>query len=314
MPLSCLLIIVGFVLLGKGADLLVTGASSLAKRYGISDLVIGLTIVALGTSAPEAVVSFLSAASGNSGMALGNIIGSNIANLCLVLGIAGVIMPIRIHRGTVWKEIPYCLFTSCLLLVILTLFNDNALVSRIEAAALLLALGVYVSFMFTAASEPPTGEPKQSGRHLWVLCVMIVGGLAGLVFGGDLIVKNAIKVAGRIGLSQELIGITIVALGTSLPEMATAVVAVLKGNVDVAVGNVVGSNILNTCFVLGGAAMIRPIPVGAVFTVDAIVIVLASLLLFVYMFTGRKLKLDKWEAVIFLLMYAAYMGFAVVRG
>lgn len=314
MLLHFFLILVGFASLGKGADLLVTGASSLAKRYGISDLVIGLSIVALGTSAPEAVVSFMSAATGNSGIALGNIIGSNIANMCLVLGVAGMIMPIRMTRGTVWREIPYCLFTSCMLLVILAMFNGSAMVSRIEAAVLLLALGVYASFMFMGPSEPPTGEPKQSGRRVWALYAMIAGGFAGLMFGGDLIVKNAVKVASGMGLSQELIGITIVAFGTSLPEMATAIVAVLKGNVDVAVGNVVGSNILNTCFVLGGAAMIRPIPVGSIFLIDAIVIVVASLLLFVYMFTGGRRRLDKWQAVIFLAMYAAYMGFAVVRG
>jgi len=314
MLLACLLILIGFVLLTKGADFLVTGASSLAKHCGVSDLVIGLTIVALGTSAPEAVVSFMSAATGNSGIALGNVVGSNIANICLVLGVAGMIMPLQMQRGTVWKEIPFCLFTAVLLLLAVAFFNKNALVSRGEAVVLLITLGAYLWYMFHAAANPATGVKKQSDQNMGVLSLMILGGILALMFGGDLIVKNAIKVAEHMGLSQEFIGLTIVALGTSLPEMATAVVAVKKKNVDVAVGNVVGSNIFNTCFVLGGAAMIHPIPNGADFKTDAIAIIVASILLFVFMFTGKKLKLDRWEALIFLLMYAAYIGFAVVRG
>lgn len=313
MLVSVTLILTGFVLLAKGAELLVEGACAIARRYRVPDLVIGLTVVALGTSSPELVVCLVSAARGTDGITIGNIMGSNIANLCLVLGVAGLLMPVTIARGTVWKEIPFCVATSVLLLVIVSLFNRTHLVTRWESLVLLGVLGAYLFFMFRAAQEPPTGTPRQRTSGIAASAAMVGIGLAGLMLGGELIVRNCTALAARFGLSEGVVGVTIVAIGTSLPELATSVTSILKGKADIAVGNVVGSNILNTCFVLGASAMIRPVDAPATFSVDALVAVAASIALFFFMFTGKKLKVDRWEAVLFLSMYVAYMGFAVYR-
>ncbi|MFC1497738.1 calcium/sodium antiporter [Verrucomicrobiota bacterium] len=307
-------IALGFVLLIKGANVLVDGSSSLAKRYGISDIVIGLTIVAMGTSAPELVVSVIAAIKGNSGIAIGNVMGSNIANICLVMGGAGIIMPMVIRKETVKQEIPFCFITAVLLLIVLLFFNNPFLVSRIEAIVLLASLGVYIFFMMRSAKKSSIGPIKTESLDPAAAVIMIAGGLLGLMLGGNLIVKNAVAIAEKLNVSQEMIGLTIVALGTSLPELATAIAAVLKNKPDIAVGNVVGSNIINTGLVLGTAAVINPITSSKEFLADSLILVAASFAIFLFMFTGKKNKLDRWEAVILLLGYFGYMAYVIGRG
>ena len=308
------LILLGFLLLGKGADILVDGASSLARRFRVSDLVVGLTVVALGTSAPELVVSVLSSIRGNGGIALGNVLGSNIANLGLILGIAGIVRPITIRKGAFWREIPFCLGAALVLAAMLAPTRSPFVINRLEGLLLLVGLGVYLVFMLRTAAPPrPTAKPRKQ-RHAGIAAAMILVGLVGLVVGGEIIVRAAARIAGQFGISQEMIGLTIVALGTSLPELATALVSMLKGRTDMAIGNVVGSNIINTGLVLGAAGTIQPLAVGRDVLPDAGVAVLAALLLFFAMFTGRRRRLDRWEAVVLVLLYGSYLGFTVWRG
>ena len=315
MILDVVFVLAGFVLLGKGANLLVDGASSLARRFCVSDLVVGLTVVALGTSAPELVVSVLSSVRGNSGIALGNVLGSNIANICLVLGVAGLISPIVIRKGVFWREIPFCVGAAVLLLLVLVPTRSPVTVSRLEGILLLLGLIVYLVFMFRTAAPPrPTAAPAKEKRHPGTAAWMVFAGLVGLVLGGEIIVHGAIDIAEQIGVSQEMIGLTVVALGTSLPELATALISMLKGKTDMAIGNVVGSNIINTSLVLGTAATIQPLAVEKLVLPDAGVAVLAALMLFFAMFTGKRQRLDRWEAVILILLYLGYVGFTVWRG
>lgn len=313
MVIESILIFIGFVLLIKGADVLVDGACSIAKRHNISDLVVGLTIVAFGTSAPELAVSTISSFKGNSEIALGNVLGSNIANLCLVLGVCGVIAPIAIKKGTVWREIPFCLAIAVMLLCVVMVNNVPFTISREEAVILIAGLAAYVLFMFRTAKESPTGPIDQRLRRPIIAAGMVFTGLVALLFGGLLIVRNCINIAEQLGVSETMMAVTIVALGTSLPELAVSVAAVLKGKPEIAVGNVVGSNILNTCLVLGVAATIRPLATVNSFTLDAQIAAMASLMLFLFMFTGKKRKLDRWEAMLFLVVYAGYIGYAIYR-
>lgn len=309
-------ILIGFVLLAKGADVLVDGACSIAQRFGVSDLIVGLTVVALGTSAPELVVSVASALKETDGITLGTILGSNIANLCLVLGVAGLIAPMTIRRGAVWREIPFCVGMAGLLLLALAVNSGGYALSRFEAVVIFSAFVGYLWFTFRSARlEPhPARTPRGPDRRLSIAAVMVGGGLAALILGGETIVRNCVKLAEYFGLSEGVVGITIVALGTSLPELATAISSVAKGRVDLAVGNVVGSNILNVGMVLAVSGLIRPMRGDAAFAVDAAVGVGAALLLFFFMFTGKKHRIDRWEAALFLLTYAGYMAFAIYRG
>jgi cation:H+ antiporter len=314
MLLNLLLVAVGFALLIKGADFLVDSASAIAKRFNVSELVIGLTIVAFGTSTPELVVSSLSAFSGNSGIAIGNVLGSNVANICLVLGVGGIILPITISKHLIWKEIPFCALTSLALVLIVLFFNSPYLVSRYEALILLLLLGVYTFYMFK--SVKPTRQQKKTikQKHIIILILMLLGGLAGLIFGGQLIVENAIAVAKALKVSEELIGVTIIAVGTSLPEVATSVMSVIKKKPGIAVGNVVGSNILNTCLVLGTAALIKPIVPIQPLVFDAFFALAALGLLFVFMFLWNKYTLDRIKSSILLACYVVYILLAIYRG
>lgn len=313
MIVASILVLVGFVLLVKGADVLVDGACSIAKRCNVSDLVVGLTIVALGTSTPELVVTIISVLKGSSGIALGNVLGSNIANLCLILGIAGVLSPIAIRKSTVWREIPFCLGIAVLLLFVVAFHNLSFLISRKEAFLLLGGFVAYMVFMLSSAKELPIGVVEPSAGKPIVAVLMILGGLGGLIIGGELIVRSCVNIAIGLGVSEALIGVTIVAIGTSLPELTTSIVAVLKGKPNIAVGTVVGSNILNTCLVLGTAAAIRPIAATGSFVMDAWTAAIASLMLFFFMFTGKRQKLDRWEALLFLAVYVGYIGYAIYR-
>ncbi len=314
------LLVVGFVLLVKGADWLVEGASSVGRRLRVSDLVIGLTVVAFGTSAPELFVNLAASIKGNAAIAIGNIVGSNIANILLILGVASLIYPLAVGRGTVWKEIPLSLLAAVLLGV---MANDRWIdggqenvLGRIDG---LVFLSFFIIFLYYTANIAKRIEgmeevvpQKQFSVPRSVL--MIIAGLAGLVLGGHWVVKGAVRIAEQAGVSESLIGLTVVAVGTSLPELATSAVAAYKKNVEIAVGNVVGSNIFNIFFVLGISAMVKPLEFAGGGNLDIGMAVLASLLLFVCMFIGKKHLMERWQGAVFLAMYAGYIGWLVHRG
>ena len=303
------LLLAGFVLLIKGADWLVKGASALAKKYRVSDLAIGLTVVSFGTSAPELVVNVYSSVQDHQDIVFANVFGSNMFNLFAILGIAGLITPLMVQSGTVWKEIPFSLFA---MIIIFVLGNDlitdgNQVVSRADAFVLLASFSLFLYYIYRQMRSDRTETFAQS-KQLTALKItlFIVLGLAGLVFGGRLVVTTAIGLATAFGVSEKIIGFTIVAAGTSLPELATSVVAAYRKNNDIAVGNIVGSNIFNILFILGISAMIRPLNYNPAFNTDIYLVSAGTLLLFLAMFLGGKKRLDRWEAAVLLLVYVVY--------
>lgn len=315
MLLSLLLIIVGFVALIFGANWLVDGASGLAKKHNVSDLVIGLTIVAFGTSAPELVVNTVASVDGYSDIIVGNIIGSNNFNLFLILGIAALIYPIVVHSSTAKREIPLSLIVA---VVLFALANDfflhaNSVISRLDGIILLLAFFGFIYYIF---KQMKTEKPQEisvahkSNFHIWK---MIVLGLAGLIIGGKLVVDYSVDIAADLGVSQKIIGLTIVAAGTSLPELMTSVVAALKKNSDIAIGNVIGSNIFNILLIIGVSAIINPIAYNQDFNLDFTLLIGGTAFLILALFTGKKGKLGRWEAAVLVAFYLFYMIYLVVR-
>lgn len=313
MTLPIIFILVGFILLIKGSDIFIDGSCAIAKRYNISDFIIGMTLVAFGTSAPEMAVSIISAIKGNSGIALGNVLGSNMANICIILGIIAIITPITIRKSIVWREIPFCLGTAIVLAVILATNNIPFLVSRIEAAILLAGLVVYIFFMLMPEQQEMIPEAETHQHTLIIAAIMTIGGIVALIFGGNIVVKNSITIAQSFGVSEGMIGLTIVALGTSLPELAASLTALKKGKPDIIIGNIVGSNILNTCLVLGSAAIIKPLSETKSFILDGSVAMVAALLLFIFMFIGKKHQLCRWKGILLIALYAGYMGYVIYR-
>jgi cation:H+ antiporter len=318
------LFILGFVLLIKGADYLIDGSSSLAKKMGISPLIIGLTIVAFGTSMPEMVVNVISALKGNTDVALGNVIGSNIVNILLILGLTAAIVPLSVKFSTVWKEIPYSLLAA---VVLLLLCNDvlidrarESVLTRSDGIILLLFFAGFLYYVFKMAFKSikdNEAKPEEIGktRSIPICLLMIAGGLTGLIFGGKWVVDGAIAIATKFGVSQFLISVTIVSLGTSLPELVTCIMAAYKKEYDISIGNVVGSNIFNIFFVLGTTVVIRPITLPPGLNADIGFLIIATLLLFKFMFLGRsKHVLDRWEGVFFLFLYILYLIYLVLRG
>lgn len=312
MFLSILLLAAGFVLLIIGADKLVEGAASLARRYRIPDIVIGLTIVAFGTSAPELVVNAFASANGNSAIVMGNVIGSNIFNILAILGIASLIYPLAVQKSTTWIEIPLALMAALVAFTVAgDLIFDHApagIVTRTEGMVLLAFFIIYLVYNFQVAKTSHI-ENDSAAKVLSLLksSLFIAAGLAGLFFGGKFIVDNAVKIASSLGVSDRVISLTIVSVGTSLPELATSVIAARKKNVDIAIGNVVGSNIFNIFFILGVSAVIRPAGVAEAASFDMLVNILASVLLFLFIFTGRGRKLQRAEGMILLLLYIIYV-------
>lgn len=316
---TVLFLLLGFAFLIKGADFMVEGASSLAKRWGISPLVIGLTVVAFGTSAPELIVSVLSSLNGSSDIAVGNVLGSNIANILLILGIAAIITPLGVSKGTVWKEIPLSLLA---ILVLGVIGNDVLIdggtlssVSRIDGLILLAFFIIFLYYTYGISKVQGDNAASEIKERKALISVgMVALGLLGLIFGGKWVVDSAIEIATGFGLSEQLVGLTIVAVGTSLPELVTSAVAAYKKNVDIAVGNVVGSNLFNVFFVLGTSAVINPLNFNTTLNLDIGVAVFASLLLFVFMFLGKKHHLERFQGVFFILTYVAYVAYLVMRG
>lgn len=312
MLLPLILLAAGFGLLIKGADWLVDGASSVARKQRISELSIGLTIVAFGTSAPELVVNSLSSIRGLSDITLGNVIGSNILNILLILGVSGLVFPLVVQHKTTWKEIPLSLLA---VLILLFLANDSFLglgdnkVSRIDGIVLLVFFGGFMYYILRSmkAEKLVVTDFQDSNQPLGKSLVYILLGLAGLIIGSKLVIDNAVEIATSLGMSEKLIGLTLVSAGTSLPELVTSVVAAFRKKTDIAVGNVIGSNIFNIFLILGISGIIRPISFSPSFNNDLIVLGLATLFLFIAMFSGKKYKLDRWEAGLLLAAYLAYL-------
>jgi cation:H+ antiporter len=314
------LFVAGFVILIKGADVLVNGSSSLARRFNVSDLVIGLTVVAFGTSAPELFVNIIASLNGNTGIAIGNVIGSNTANILLILGASSLVYPIRVTMGTVWKEIPFSLLSVIALGVMVNgqLINNTGQNSleRSDGLLLLLFFIIFIYYTFSIASkmDDVSGKVSVTEYTLFRSSIMIILGFICLTVGAKWIVDGAVHIAEGFGMSENLIGLTIVAFGTSLPELASSLAAAYIKNVDIAVGNVVGSNIFNILFVLGISSLIKPLPFAGSSNVDIAVVIFASLLLFFSMFTGKRHTLDRWQGALFLASYVIYITFLIYAG
>ena len=315
--LTYFLFLVGFVLLIKGADWLVDGSSSVARKLKISNIVIGLTIVAFGTSAPELIVNIMASIRGNSDIAIGNIVGSNIANILLILGISAIIFPLAVKKGTVFKEIPL----SLLAVVALWFMANDVLLDGASANT----LGVIDGFIFIlffiiflyytfGISKSKNKEDKAKEFKTSSSVFLILIGIAALTIGGNWIVEGAIMIAKHLGISEALIGLTIVAIGTSLPELATSAVAAYKKNPDIAIGNVVGSNIFNIFWILGVSALIHPIRFAPIMNFDIYFLVFTTAFLFISMFIGKKHLLERWQGVLFILTYVAYITYLIIRG
>jgi cation:H+ antiporter len=317
MIIPFILLAIGLLAVIKGADFLIDGASSLAKRLNVPEIVIGLTIVAFGTSAPELVVNVFSSIAGKSELVLGNIIGSNVFNTLLILGVAGLIYPLEVRRNSVRKEIPFSLFAGVIMFI---LANDQLLfkgavnrLTRIDGLILLALFGVFLYYTFGLSKIKAANSDEIKLYSLLKTWIFIIIGFAGLFLGGKLLVDNAVVIARKLLVSEKLIGLTIVAAGTSLPELATSAVAAFKKRYDLAVGNVVGSNIFNILFILGVSTQISPVQYSTAFNLDLCIFGLGTLLLFAAMFTGKSRKLDRWEAIILLVTYIFYTVYIIVR-
>lgn len=325
MFLNLIYILAGLVVLVFGAEWLVRGASSLAGKLRVSPLVIGLTVVAFGTSMPELTVNITSVLKGSSDIAIGNVIGSNIANILLILGVSALITPLVVKSSTVWKEIPFALLGVFLLFV---LGNDHFfnglppdVIARTDGIALLALMVIFMYYIFgIAKSDRETTKSETVDEKIAIYsgarsAVYIFSGLAGLIFGGRLLVEGAVDLASAAGLSESLIGLTVVGIGTSLPEMAASIVAARKGHADIAVGNIIGSNIFNVFWIIGLSSTILPLPVSRNSSIDMLVAIGATLLLFVLLLSRHKQhKLTRGNGAVFLLVYATYIVYLVQRG
>ena len=303
------LLVVGFVLLVWGADWLVDGASGLAKRFQVSNLVIGLTIVAMGTSMPELVVNLASMGNGSTDLAITNVLGSNILNIFLILGSTSLLYPIVSQATSRKVDIPLAALAGVLVLLF-GLFCDG--IPRWGGILLLL---VFVGYMYYTSCHAKAGceqEETFQPMKLWRALLLIVLGLAGLVLGGEMIVKSAVHIAEKAGVSEALIGLTIVALGTSLPELATSLIAAAKKNCDIAIGNVVGSNIFNVFMILGCSATIKPLPSYTGFILDSIMAALGCVLVWIFVMTNRQHQIRWWHGAILLIVYGGYLGWRLV--
>ncbi len=316
MPTQILLLVFGFVMLIKGATWLVDGASALAKRYNVSNLTIGLTVVAFGTSAPELAVNAFASVFNHQDIVFGNVIGSNNFNLFLILGIVGLITPLTVQSSTVWKEIPFS-FLAIIILALLVndfIFSDLNVLSRIDGSILLIMFLIFLYYVYQQLKKDQTDTIIiESSLTSLKITIYIVLGLASLIIGGIIAVDNASKLALTLGVSEKIVGLTIVAAGTSLPELTTSVVAALKKNNDIAVGNIIGSNIFNIFLILSVSSIIRPIPYDLRFNTDLLLLAGGTLFLFLAMFTGKRKKLDRWEAAILLVTFIAYTTFLILQ-
>ena len=308
MLIELVLLVIGFFMLIKGADIFVEGAAGIAAKFGIPQLVIGLTIVAMGTSAPEAAVSITAALKGTADITIGNVVGSNIINILVILGVTALIVAVAVQQSTVRYEIPFVILVTIVLLVMGAL---DGKIGRLDGVILWALFIVYLIYLFLMAKHGREEEETQMDAPVWKLLLFVVIGAALIVIGADVSVDAASEIARVIGLSERFIGLTIVALGTSLPELCTSVVAARKGNADLAIGNIVGSNIFNILFVVGTTALIIPVPFNPAFVVDTAVAIGAAVLLWVCVF--RKKKLTRPGGILMLAAYAGYFAYLMMK-
>lgn len=307
MLLYIILIIVGFALLIVGADFLVDGASGIAKKFHIPEIIIGLTIVSIGTSMPELFVSITSAIDGYSDMALGNVIGSNLCNLLLILGLSSLIKPVDFQEETRKYEIPMCLLFTIILMIF---SNISGGISRIEAVILLVLFGlfiVYTIYMGKKKSKEDSKVVEEKNKTIKNI-ILIILGIVGLKFGGDFVVNNAVNIAKMFNISEKVISLTILAIGTSLPELVTSVTAAIKGNSDIAIGNIIGSNIFNILLILGVSSVIKPITFNSSYNMDLSILCISMVILALFPIIPPKNKMSRANGLIYVLMYGAYMG------
>lgn len=319
--MDIILLLVGLGLILAGANFLTDGSAAVAKRFRVPEFIIGLTVVAVGTSTPELVVSLLSALAGKSDVAVGNVVGSNIFNVFVILGICALIRPLRLTGANIRRDIPFGMGAALLLFV----FSSDRLLrlgaaDRIGRVEGIVMLALYIGLMAytirttsrpAAEAAPESSAATKPRQALWLSLLMIAGGLAGLIFGGEMFLDHATALARKLGVSESVIAITLVAGGTSLPELASSIIAILKGKTALALGNVLGSNIANILLILGTSATIHPLTMGGITVWDMLMVVLSAFLLLVTAFTFRRRSIDRWEGAIFLAIYIAYIAWLI---
>ena len=307
MLLNIIYLLAGFIILVYGANLLVDGGAALAHRLKVPNIVIGLTVVAFGTSTPELVVNIISSIEGSSALALGNVLGSNIFNIMAILGVTALFVPIGIKRSTTWIEIPLAVLAAVLILILAN-GEPAGIITRAEGFCLLCFFALFIAKRGGQETEEVNIKPYSLKKSV----LFILLGLAGLVGGGRLLVDGAVSLAQMAGISERIIGLTIISIGTSLPELATSLIAARKKNADIAIGNVVGSNIFNTFLILGASAGISPLKVTTDSVTDLWVNIGVSVLLFIFVFTGKGRQINRWEGALFLTLYITYLTLLIV--
>ena len=316
--MDILLLIVGLGLILAGANFLTDGSAALAQRFRVPEFIIGLTVVAVGTSTPELVVSVLSAIGGQSDVAIGNVVGSNIFNVFVILGVCALIRPVPLTAGNIRRDIPFGVLVSLLLLA---LAQDSLLckgaadrIGRLDGAAMLALYILLMWYTIRKTKRPEATAPTEGSKApmaAWLTAVMIVGGLAGLVFGGEMFLRSATSIARSLGVSESVIAITLVAGGTSLPELASSLVSLFKGKAEMALGNVIGSNIANIPLILGVSATIHPLSMGGITVWDLLMVLLSSVVVFLAAFTFKRKAIDRWEGALFVAIYAVYIWYLI---
>ena len=316
--MDILLLIVGLGLILAGANFLTDGSAALAQRFRVPEFIIGLTVVAVGTSTPELVVSVLSAIGGQSDVAIGNVVGSNIFNVFVILGVCALIRPVPLTAGNIRRDIPFGVLASLLLLA---LAQDSLLckgaadrIGRLDGAAMLALYILLMWYTIRKTKRPEATAPTEGSKvpmAAWLTAVMIVGGLAGLVFGGEMFLRSATSIARSLGVSESVIAITLVAGGTSLPELASSLVSLFKGKAEMALGNVIGSNIANILLILGVSATIHPLSMGGITVWDLLMVLLSSVVVFLAAFTFKRKAIDRWEGALFVAIYAVYIWYLI---
>ena len=316
--MDILLLIVGLGLILAGANFLTDGSAAVAQRFRVPEFIIGLTIVAVGTSTPELVVSVLSAIGGQSDVAIGNVVGSNIFNVFVILGVCALIRPVPLTAGNIRRDIPFGVLVSLLLLA---LAQDSLLckgaadrIGRLDGAAMLALYILLMWYTIRKTKRPEATAPTEGSKApmaAWLTAVMIVGGLAGLVFGGEMFLRSATSIARSLGVRESVIAITLVAGGTSLPELASSLVSLFKGKAEMALGNVIGSNIANILLILGVSATIHPLSMGGITVWDLLMVLLSSVVVFLAAFTFKRKAIDRWEGALFVTIYAVYIWYLI---
>lgn len=318
--MDIIFLLVGFVLLIKGADILIDGSSSIAKKFGLSNLMIGLTIIAFGTSAPELVVNIMASINGNSDIGMGNVVGSNIVNILLILGLAAIFSNLKVDSSIIKKEIPFSILSAIVLFVLVnSVFINGVGENGLFRSGGLILISFFVIFLFYIFSIPKERRDNREAEKIkevknWKSILMIFGGILALFFGGRFIVDSAVNISRFFGLSDALIGLTIVAIGTSLPELAASIAAALKNQAGMVIGNVIGSNIFNILWVLGLSSVISPIAYNPVMNFDIFFLIYISILLVPLIFIGKKGHFTRAEGAILVFLYFAYLTFVIIRG